>query len=65
MNRYVRRVPAAEAELALLEMLDLFPDGVEEEADGDQVVMSGFAETAPADGSRVRPCRRRLAGRMA
>ncbi len=55
MNRYVRRVPAAEAELALLEMLDLFPDGVQEEADGDQVVMSGFAETAPADGLECVP----------
>ena len=55
MNRYVRRVPAAEAELALLEMLDLFPDGVEEEADGDQVVLSGFAETGSGRGLECVP----------
>lgn len=55
MNRYVRRVPAAEAELALVEMLELFPDGVEEENDAGQVVLSGFAETAPAAGLECVP----------
>jgi ribosomal protein L11 methyltransferase len=42
-------VPAAEAEQAVARMLELFPDGLVEEADGDQVVVSGYAERAPAD----------------
>jgi ribosomal protein L11 methyltransferase len=50
VNRYTRRVPAAEAEVALVEMLELFPDGVEEEAEGDEVALSGYADAAPADG---------------
>jgi ribosomal protein L11 methyltransferase len=48
-------VPAADAELALVEMLELFPDGVEEEVDGDHVVLSGFAETASAEGLECIP----------
>ena len=47
MNRYSLRVPSAQAELALLRMQELFPEGFEEEADGDDVVFSGFAERSP------------------
>jgi len=50
VRRYRLRVPAAEAEPALLRMLDLFPGGVEEERDGDDVVLAGYADEAPADG---------------
>jgi ribosomal protein L11 methyltransferase len=49
VKRYRLRVPAADAEPALARMLDLFPQGVEEEREGDQVVFAGFAEAAPAD----------------
>jgi ribosomal protein L11 methyltransferase len=31
-------------------MLDLFPGGIEEERDGDDVVLAGYAEEAPAGG---------------
>ena len=47
MNRYTLRVPAADAELAMLRMLEWFPGGIEEQRDGDQVELSGFAERAP------------------
>jgi ribosomal protein L11 methyltransferase len=50
VKRYVLRVPVAEAEPALARMLDLFPDGLEEERDGGEVAFAGYAETAPADG---------------
>ncbi len=50
MKRYRVRVPAAEAEPALARMLDLFPGGLEEERDGDDVILAGYAERAPADG---------------
>jgi ribosomal protein L11 methyltransferase len=50
VRRYSLRVPAAEAEPALARMLDLFPDGLEEERDGDHVVLAGYAERPPADG---------------
>ena len=50
MRRYSLRVPAAEAEPALARMLDLFPDGLEEERDGDHVVLAGYAERPPAEG---------------
>lgn len=50
MKRYRLRVPAAEAEPALARMLDLFPGGLEEERDGDDVILAGYAERAPADG---------------
>jgi len=50
VRRYRLRVPAAEAEPALVRMLDLFPGGVEEERDGDDVVLAGYADEAPADG---------------
>ena len=49
MKRYRLRVPAAEAEPALARMLDLFPDGLEEERDGDHLVLAGYAERAPAE----------------
>ena len=48
MNRYALRVPAADAEVALARMLELFPEGVEEERDGGDVVLAGYAEDAPA-----------------
>jgi ribosomal protein L11 methyltransferase len=47
MNRYTLRVPAAQAELAMLRMQDWFPEGFQEEADGGDVVFSGFAERSP------------------
>jgi len=50
VRRYRLRVPAAEAEPALVRMLDLFPGGVEEERDGDDVILAGYADEAPADG---------------
>lgn len=50
MKRYRLRVPAAEADAALVRMLDLFPGGLEEERDGDHVVLAGYAERAPAAG---------------
>jgi ribosomal protein L11 methyltransferase len=50
VRRYRLRVPAAEAEPALARMLDLFPGGVEEERDGDDIVFAGYADDAPADG---------------
>ena len=48
MNRYSLRVPAADAEIALARMLELFPEGVEEERDGGDVVLTGYAEEPPA-----------------
>ena len=50
MRRYTLRVPAAEADAALLRMLEWFPQGIEEEADGDHVVLAGYAEQPPAPG---------------
>jgi ribosomal protein L11 methyltransferase len=50
VRRYRLRVPAAEAEAALARMLDLFPGGIEEERDGDDVVLAGYADDAPAAG---------------
>ena len=50
MNRYSLRVPAADAEIALARMLELFPEGVEEERDGGDVVLAGYAEEPPAPG---------------
>ena len=47
MRRYSLRVPEAEAELAMLQMLEWFPAGVQEEREGDQVVLSGFGRQAP------------------
>jgi ribosomal protein L11 methyltransferase len=47
MRRHTLRVPARDAELAMLQMLEWFPEGVQEERDGDQVVLSGFGETTP------------------
>ena len=50
MKRYRLRVPAAQAEPALARMLDLFPGGLEEERDGDDVILAGYAERPPAGG---------------
>ena len=55
MNRYTLRVPAADAELAMLRMLEWFPGGIEEQRDGDQVELSGFAEQAPDPSLSERP----------
>ena len=48
MNRYRLRVPADDAEVALVRMLELFPAGVEEERDGAHVVLAGYADAPPA-----------------
>jgi ribosomal protein L11 methyltransferase len=50
MRRYSLRVPAGEADLALVRMLDWFPAGVEQQEDGDHVVISGYADAPPAVG---------------
>jgi ribosomal protein L11 methyltransferase len=50
VNRYSLRVAAADAEVALVRMLELFPDGVEEERDGGDVVLAGYADAPPAAG---------------
>ena len=47
-------VPRAEAEVTLARLLDTFPEGLEEEAEGDLVHLTGFAATGeppllPAD----------------
>jgi ribosomal protein L11 methyltransferase len=47
MRRYSLRVSAADAEPAMLRMLEWFPGGVQEEDDGDHVVLSGYAERSP------------------
>jgi ribosomal protein L11 methyltransferase len=48
VNRYRLRVSARDAEVALARMLELFPAGVEEERDGADVVLAGYAERPPA-----------------
>jgi ribosomal protein L11 methyltransferase len=48
VNRYRLRVPADDAEVALARMLELFPAGVEEERDGPDVVLAGYADEPPA-----------------
>jgi ribosomal protein L11 methyltransferase len=40
--RWTLRVPAADLEIALVDVLDAFPDGFSEEAEGDSVVISGY-----------------------
>jgi len=50
VRRYRLRVPVAEAEPALARMLDLFPGGIEEERQGDDVVLAGYADAAPVAG---------------
>jgi ribosomal protein L11 methyltransferase len=57
VNRYRLRVPAADLEVALARMLELFPAGVEEERDGGDVVLAGYAETAPAPDLAPEPVR--------
>jgi ribosomal protein L11 methyltransferase len=48
MKRYRLRIPAAESEPALARMLELFPEGLEEERDGGDVILAGYADAAPA-----------------
>ncbi len=55
MNRYRLRVPADEAEIAMARMLELFPAGVEEERDGADVVLAGYADAPPAHGLAAEP----------
>jgi ribosomal protein L11 methyltransferase len=50
VKRYSLRVPAADAEVALVRMLELFPAGVVEERDGGDVVLAGYADEPPAGG---------------
>ncbi len=40
--RWTLRVPAADLEIALVQVLDAFPDGFSEEVEGDTVVVSGY-----------------------
>jgi ribosomal protein L11 methyltransferase len=55
MLRFSLRIPAGGADLALLRMLEWFPAGVEEEREGDEVVISGYAEAPPAEGLEQSP----------
>jgi len=55
VNRYRLRVPADDAEVALARMLELFPAGVEEERDGADVVLAGYADAPPAPGLDAEP----------
>jgi len=55
VRRYSLRVPADQVEPALATMLDLFPDGVEQEEDEGMVTLSGYAEQAPAEGLECEP----------
>ena len=55
MLRFSLRTPAGEADLALVRMLEWFPAGVEEEREGDEVVISGYAESPPAEGLEQSP----------
>ncbi len=48
MNRYTLRAPRERAELVLARMLDWFPAGVEQEEDGDTVLLAGYGEEPPA-----------------
>ncbi len=44
------RVEAHQADVALLQMLEWFPGGIEQEDGPEGVVLSGYAEQPPADG---------------
>lgn len=48
MRRWTLRASAADADAALLRMLELFPGGVEQEEDGGHVVFAGYADEPPA-----------------
>jgi ribosomal protein L11 methyltransferase len=52
VKRFVLRVPAGDADAALLRMLDWFPGGVEQEEDGVTVTLAGYGEQAPGPGLR-------------
>jgi ribosomal protein L11 methyltransferase len=50
--RWTLRVATADLEIALVQVLDAFPDGFSEEVDGDTVVISGYlpsGQTPPID----------------
>jgi ribosomal protein L11 methyltransferase len=55
VNRYSLRVAPEDVDRTLLRMLEWFPDGVQEEADGDAVVLSGYALEPPAAGLEEAP----------
>jgi ribosomal protein L11 methyltransferase len=48
MRRYRVRVAAEQLEAALAAVLEAFPGGVEQEDEGESVVLTGYAEEAPA-----------------
>jgi len=50
VKRFTLRVPASQADAALLRMLEWFPQGIEHEEDGDHVLLAGYAEQPPAPG---------------
>jgi len=50
VNRYSLRVAPEDLDRALLRMLEWFPEGVQEESDGDATVLSGYALEPPAAG---------------
>jgi ribosomal protein L11 methyltransferase len=51
----VLHVPARDADAALLQMLEWFPAGVEQEEEGDALRLAGYGETAPAEGLEEQP----------
>jgi ribosomal protein L11 methyltransferase len=50
MRRFVLRVDPAQEEEALARMLSWFPAGVEQERDGETVVIAGYGDRPPAAG---------------
>jgi ribosomal protein L11 methyltransferase len=50
VNRYSLRVAPSDADEALVRMLEWFPAGVEQEDEGGDIVLSGYAEAAPGEG---------------
>jgi ribosomal protein L11 methyltransferase len=55
VNRYSLRVAPEDVDRVLLRMLEWFPQGVQEEQDGDAVVLSGYASEPPAAGLAEAP----------
>jgi ribosomal protein L11 methyltransferase len=55
VRRFSLRVPAEQVEPALATMLELFPDGVEQDERDGLVTLSGYAEQAPAEGLEEEP----------
>ena len=50
MRRFSLRVDARDADVALVQMLEWFPQGVEQEDTAGGVVLSGYADESPAEG---------------